>query len=46
MTLIIPRDEWGAKPPNWTTNQKRPVDHVFIHLVATLQYVQTLEGEA
>ena len=46
MTLIIPRDEWGANPPNWTTNQKRPVDHVFIHHGATLLKDHSQEGEA
>tara|TARA_X000000368_G_scaffold37316_2_gene27231 strand:+ start:10639 stop:11370 length:732 start_codon:yes stop_codon:yes gene_type:complete len=46
MTDIIPREEWGAEPARWTTNQKRPVDHVFIHHGATLLKDHSQEGEA
>ena len=42
----ISRADWGAKPPRWTTPQRRPVDHVFIHHGATFLEDHSQEGEA
>jgi len=42
----ISRTDWDAKAPRWTTRQKRPVDHVFIHHGATLLEDHSQEGEA
>jgi len=41
----VTRTDWGAKTPRWTTRQKRPVDHVFIHHGATLLGDHTQRGE-
>lgn len=42
----ITRTGWKALPPRWTTRQKRPVDHIFIHHGATLLGDHTETGEA
>jgi len=42
----VTRTTWKALPPRWTTRQKRPVDHIFIHHGATLLGDHTESGEA
>jgi len=42
----VTRTAWKALPPRWTTRQKRPVDHVFIHHGATLLGDHSETGEA
>ena len=44
--LPIPRSEWGAKPPRWTTRHLTPVNNVFIHHGAVELKDHSQEGEA
>lgn len=41
----IPRTDWGAKPPRWTTRHAKPVSKVFIHHGGTNLTTDSPTGE-